>query len=424
MKLRITFRTDPMMNRTLLLALVLSLPLPATAVDANWSGFATLGYAQSDKAYRYQRWIDDGGTLMRDSVVGGQLDLRFSPQWGAAIQGKIAPSDNHDASVSGEISWAFISWRPQDDVLVRLGKLRVPMMLNTENQDVGVTYDFARLPIEVYSIIPTVDFVGGSIAKSWFVSDLEWTLEAYAGQAKSHTRYYGREVTDTTSAPGSWFLESDVQSGGLVVSLRGVENSFRAGVHEARVSRAGGIVGNVPFVSLGPGIGYYDIKNGQRQDSFRIPVQSVGVSLMLPWHLRMISEFARMRFSGASEGLSRWGGYLALSRQFGDWTPYVSFAKTRSTGSSLRFYQDVDANTRFGPTLNNYQKLNADIIAPYDQWTGALGASYKVGAGGLLKAEWAQTNTGIVSSFVDAPSGGDSANKRINIFSFSYSLSF
>jgi hypothetical protein len=29
-----------------------------------------------------------------------------------------------------------------------------------------------------------------------------------------------------------------------------------------------------------------------------------------------------------------------------------------------------------------------------------------------------------VSSFIDAPSGGDSADKRLNVFSLSYSFSF
>lgn len=409
------------MKRMLLVALALSLPLSARALETNWSGFATLGYTQSDQSYRYQRWIDDGGTLMRDSVIGGQLDLRFSPQWGAAIQGKIAPSDRHDSSISGTISWAFVSWRPHDDILVRLGKLRVPMMLNTENQDVGVTYDSARLPVEVYSIIPTVDFIGGSIAKSWQVNNLEWTVDAYAGRAKSYVRVYGREITTNTQSPGAEFLDTDVDSGGLVVSVRGVENLFRAGIHEARVSRSGGLLEDIP---LAPG-GYYDVANARRKDSFRIPVQSLGASIMLPERVKLLAEAAHMRFTGASEGLSRWGAYVALSRQWGNWTPYVSFARTRSTGKSLSLYQAIDGNANFpSPALNKYQKFNADVVTPYDQWTASLGTSYRVGSGGLVKAEWAQTHTGVVSSFVDAPAGGDSADKRINIFSLSYSVSF
>ena len=292
------------MNRKYLSALGLLIPLAANAIEMDWSGFGTLGYAQSDKAYRYQRWIDDGGTVLRDSVIGGQLDLRFNQQWGAAIQGKIAASDHHDSGVAATLSWAFVSWRPMDDVLIRLGKLRVPMMLNTENHDVGVTYDFVRLPIEVYSIIPTTDFVGLSVSKSWLANDMEWTVEAYTGRAGNKTRYYGREVTDTVAAPGSWFIDSDVRSTGLVVSFRGLENMFRVGIHEAKAYRDGGITSDIPFV---PVPGYYDVQNGVRENGLRIPVQSLGASFMLPASVRVTSELAHMRFSGASSGFSRWG---------------------------------------------------------------------------------------------------------------------
>lgn len=411
------------MNRHLLLALGLAVPLAANAIELDWSGFGTIGYAQSDKAFKYQRWINDGGTLLRDSVFGGQLDLRFNQQWGAAIQGKLAPSDHHDSAVAATLSWAFVSWRPADDVLIRLGKLRVPMMLNTENHDVGVTYDFVRLPIEVYSIIPTTDFVGLSISKSWLANDMEWSIEGYTGRAGNQTRYYGREITDTLGRPGSWFIDSDVRSTGVVFTFRSLENMFRVGIHEAKAYRDGGITSNIPYV---PVPGYYDVRNGVRENGLRIPVQSLGASFLLPEKIRLTSELAHMRFSGASSGFSRWGAYLALSRQFGGWTPYISFAKTRSSGSSLDLYRAIEANAgNFPPDpLGNYQKLNADIVSPYDQWTWSVGTSYRVTTRSLLKAEWAQTRTGVVSSFIDAPSGGDSADKRLNVFSLSYSFSF
>lgn len=129
-----------------LLPLALLLPLTASAVDLTWSGFATLGYAQSDQPYKYQRFIDDQGSFNRDSIFGAQLDLKFNQQWGATLQGKLAPSIKSDSRWDATLSWAFISWRPVDDWLIRAGKLRLPLMLNTENTDVGATFDLARLP--------------------------------------------------------------------------------------------------------------------------------------------------------------------------------------------------------------------------------------------------------------------------------------
>jgi hypothetical protein len=54
----------------------------------------------------------------------------------------------------------------------------------------------------------------------------------------------------------------------------------------------------------------------------------------------------------------------------------------------------------------------------------AVGTAYRLTAHNLLKVEWAQTRTGSVSSFVDAPVGGDSADLRINVLSLSFNYSF
>lgn len=408
------------------LTLLLAFPLSASALDMTWSGFGTVGYARSDQPYNYQRFIDEQGTFKRDSLLGAQVDIKFDRHWGAAVQAKLAPSDSSDSQWKGVLSWAFVSWRPVDDVLVRLGKLRVPLMLNTENADVGATYDLAHLPVEVYSIAPTTDFVGLSVSKSWLASDLDWVLDAYYGRAENHTRFYGREMRHGSPIPGTWFDEIDVKSGGLVLTARGLDNFFRMGMHYATVSKPGGMAVDIPYVAdaFRPGVGFYDISRASREDEMRMPVQNIGASVLLPGEVRLTGEYARTKFSGASRGLSRWGAYLAVSRRFGIWNPYVYYAKTKSTDGALALYNAVNQTVTPSPTVNNYQKFTADIVLPYDQWTAAAGTSLRVTTRSLIKAEWAQTHTGEVSSFVDAPSGGDSANKRINVFSLSYSFSF
>lgn len=414
------------MKAKFLLALAAAFPLSASAVDMTWSGFGTLGFAQSNQPYPYLRFIDDGGTFKSDSLLGAQLDLKFDQHWGAAIQAKLAPSDSSDTEWKAFLSWAFVSWRPVDDILVRVGKLRVPLMLNTENSDVGATYDFARLPVEVYSMAPTTDFVGFSVSKSWLGADMEWTLDGYYGKAKNQTRFYGREIQDTVPSPGSWFDEIDVKSGGLVLTARGLDNVFRVGVHRAKVSKLGGMARDIPYVAdaLGPGVGFYDVRRAELWDDVDIPVQTAGASVLLPGSVRLTGEYARTKFAAASAGLNRWGAYLAVSRQFGIWNPYAYYAKSKSTDSSLSLYHTINQNLTPSPFVNDFQKLNADIVLAYDQWTGAIGTSIRVTPRSLIKAEFSQTNTGQVSSFVDAPSGGDSANKRINIVSLSYSFSF
>lgn len=397
--------------------------VPSQAVDLTWSGFGTLGYAQSDQPVNYQRFIDEKGTFKRDSILGAQIDARISQQWSATVQAKMAPSDHSDSQWQASLAWAFVSWRPSDDWLLRVGKIRLPFMLNTENADVGATYDFARLPLEVYSITPTTDVVGLSASKTWFGETFDWTAEAYFGKASTYWRYYGRNRTiDNPSSPGSWFLPIDMKSSGVVLTARSLEHTFRIGYHEARASRPGERTG-LGFEYVSPP-GLYRA-SADYADSVRVPVLTLGASVSLPENFKVTAEYGRAKVDSASRGLSRSGAYVALTRKIGAWTPYVYYAKVKSTDDALGIYQQVNGNAgRFSGALGNGQRVLADIVAPYDQTTVALGTSFWINPKNLIKAEVSQVDTRIASSFVDAPPNGDSGNRHINVFSLSYNFTF
>lgn len=409
-----------------LLPFLAALTLPAQAVDLTWSGFGTVGYAQSDQAFKYQRFINNNGDIKRDSILGAQLDARFSQQWSATVQAKLAPSDHSDTDWQASLAWAFLSWRPSDDWLIRAGKIRLPLMLNTENNDVGATFDFARLPQEVYSISPMTDIVGLGISKTWVGDSLDWILEAYTGKAKTYWRFHGREMTIDQASSGSWFMPINISSSGLVMTARSLDNTFRIGFHEVHASRDGAKIG-APIIetSLPGGYVAYSVGSGG-SDKVIIPVFTLGASVLLPAEVRLTGEYAKISVDSVSEGLSRWGAYLALSKRIGAWTPYVYYARMKSTDAALEKYRKYNSNTLPSPftALNPSQKLLADIVVPFDQATTALGTSFRLTSSSLIKAEWSQVRTGDVSSFIDAPSGGDSAHKRVDVFSLSYSFIF
>lgn len=408
------------------LSLLASISGQVQAVDLAWSGFGTFGYAQSDQPANYQRFVDEKGTFKRDSVLGAQVDARFSQQWGATAQAKVAPSDHSDSQWQASLAWAFVSWRPSDDWLIRAGKLRLPFMLNTENADVGATYDFVRLPLEVYSIAPTTDVIGLSISKTWFGETFDWTAEAYSGKANTYWRYYGRDRTmDNANSPGSWFLPIDMKSSGLVLTARSFEHTFRVGYHEGEASRPGERTGaGFVFNAFpGPGTGGYYTLSRDGFDKVRVPILTLGASVTLPENFKLTAEYGKSKIESASRGLSRWGAYVALSRRMGAWTPYVYYAKVKSTDEALGLYQQINGNP-VPSVLRSGQRVLADIVAPYDQSTVALGTSFWVTAKSVVKAEWSRVDTQIASSFVDAPAGGESGDRHINVFSLSYSFTF
>ena len=139
----------------------------AEAQELSLSGFGTVGYAQSNRDFVYQRSIIDDGTLARDTVFGLQGDLRMTPQWSATLQLRLGQSLRNDDRYDLRPDWAFVAWRPSDDWLLRAGRMRVPLYLHSEAMDVGVAHDMARLPYEMYSITPSADFDGLAAGKTW-----------------------------------------------------------------------------------------------------------------------------------------------------------------------------------------------------------------------------------------------------------------
>jgi len=408
------------------------------------SGFGTIGYAKSNQTYNYQRFVNDTGTFQRDSVLGLQLDAKFNEQWSATVQGKFAPSLSYDSKWAATTSWAFLSYRPENDWLFRLGKLRIPLYLNSENMDVGTTYDFARLPAEVFSIAPTNDFTGVAVSKNLTLGTSELTLDAYWGKANTYWRFFMRDDMSAAGGlpRGAQFMPITVNAKGLVLTAQVDEHRFRAGVHSTVATRTDGsaFVADYSYGDLGaaygaPGLAYGYQAQGPgvpTTDSARNLTYVLGGDLSLGSGYRLMGEFARREVKDTKIGPDTKAAYLSLLKEIGAWTPYVSYARLLSSSTQRNLYAAANGNVisspYLPPTVNGAltasQRAAADGIAVYDQYTVAVGTSFKLSPAQKIKAEWARTHIGAVSSFVDAPAGGNVSNQNIDVMSLSYNFVF
>lgn len=403
------------------------------AVEWSASGFGTLGYNVSDQPYNYQRFVDDDGTFKRDTVLGGQLDLQLSSEWSATVQAKLAPSAHNDEDWSLTASWAFVSWRPNNDWLVRLGKQRVPMFLNSENLDVGQTYDFARLPFEMYGLSPTNDFKGLYVSRNWLPDAGELTLDLFTGETDLTSRAHLRDQ-------GAVFMPVHTAVRGAVLTLKQDKATWRLGLHHTVTSRRDGqdLPSHYPYVSAG---GYYRVSNdmfGTEPVGYtRYIVNDIitlGADLEVAPQWRLVSELVRNIQQRTENGSNTAGGYVALLHKIDGFTPYVSYARLRSMGVSVRAADQLNAaQLPFGvplpedqrQALNASQRLASDAILSYDQDTFAIGSSYALTAQSKLKAEWSRTRIGNRSATVDSPPGEDVVRRqRINVLSLNYSFVF
>lgn len=423
--------------RVLALAPLAMGALSARADDVSISGFGTLGYAVSNRPYIYQRFIDDKGTFDRDSVLAVQADAPIAPRWSATAQLKLAPDTADDNRWLPKLAWGFLSWRPDDDWLLRVGKLRVPLYLNAENMDVGVSFDYARLPVEMYSLSPTSDFTGLALARSWDAGKGELSLEGYWGKARTHWRQYVREGVPGFIDAGVSYSALDVVASGLVLTYRGENaNAYRFGLHRASTKPANGdnwidqpglvtppIAPWASFYWMLPGAGLGESRNQE------FLIATFGADVEIAHGLRGAAEYAIRKEGDMERGQSSRGGYASLRKQVGRWTPYAYYAELRSEGWLRRLYQTVDSyrvpsSVPLSGAINASQGVVADGLEIFDQSSWAVGTSYSLTPTSKLKAEWMRTRVGTTSTFVDAPAGSSVRNQNIDVLSLSYSFMF
>lgn len=437
-----TRRPAMLLGAAALAAALTLAPRPTAAMDLSLSGFATLEYAQSNRKAAYLRFIDEQGTLKAGSVAAVQLDLRLNPQWSATMQLKAAPALADDRRWDIKPNWAFVAWRPSDEWLLRAGQMRVPLFLYSESQDIGVATDMARLPREVYAVAPTTDFKG--LFATWSHAtgnDGELTIDAYTGSDAVGARVWTRDGVPPQVPPGVFVAEMTIRPSGLVATWRDPKSMLRASVLTVRTHPKGtqgnpGTPVRYPFVSVAPGLGYYQVNAAlpgpgvETVPRFGNTLLNVGGEYRFGLGWRVTGEFSRIWQHDTELGSSGRSGYVALFKSFGAVTPYVSLAASRTDARELDWYRRL-TTTQLPPMIpgaaqiNASQRLAGEAIYVLNQSTLALGSSYSLGEYGKLKLEWARTRIGEASRLVDAlPGEPDPARSRIDVLTLSYSVSF
>ena len=412
-----------------ILLCILGLAQSTWAAEYTFTGYATAGYAQSDKSYSYQRYINNSGTFKSDSVLGLQADARFTQEWGATVQAKLVPAIDDDHRWKPLISWAFLSYRPSNDWLIRAGKFRVPVFLNSEEIDVGATYTPVRFPKELYSVSPSLNGTGVSFVKTWEFADRELNLDGYFAQNNIPMRYYLRDTASTYLIP----LKAKVA--GLRLGLHQQEDSYSIGLYNTECTRNDAkpiyvdLTANLLPPSSGMSGTYYSLTNASATTlKFSMPALTLGADIRWAWGLHTTGEYYKRSFKGINTGPESESIYLSLAKDYGRFTPYISYAQIKSL--NMNIYQAVNGARVTGTpqvkvnTINAAQRVIADGLGMAEQRSWALGTSYDTGKKGKLKAEWMIVRTGAMSSFIDAPVNGESGRQHINVYSLSYSFLF
>jgi hypothetical protein len=143
-------------------------PALADGVDWTLKGFGTLaGIGTDTKRLGFRRDFTQDASATRDwtwdidSRLGVQLDLDFRNPFHIAVQWV---ARNHAGNFFEQnLEWAFLRWRPNDTLDLRLGRIGADAFMLSDYRNVGYAYPWMRPPHEYYATLIPYHFDGGDI---------------------------------------------------------------------------------------------------------------------------------------------------------------------------------------------------------------------------------------------------------------------
>lgn len=393
------------------------------------SVFGTLGYSITDQPYRYIR-ADEHGAFRNLSRIGLQTDVQLSPQWSATVQGELAPSIYKDNRYHPHLSWAFLTFRPDNNWVLRAGKLRIPLMMNAENMPAAITYVQTNLPVEIYATSQAYDTVGFNLGYTWNLQQgrQAMTWEGYAGYTASYLRiFYRGGVRGFVPENTAVYMPYDTPLYGTSLLWQDFENDrqVRAKFFYAPIKlRDGRTWAKEPsrFVEYDSGkYAYLPVSGYDNVARQKIIFATLGVNWHLGNEFYWVGESVFRRSLNTQNGVDSFSLYFLLHKRFGRWIPYVSVAGILPSRKVRNYLKEMNAPTG-SVLLDKMNMSSADNLLAMEQWSAALGTAYDIDSHQRLKLEWLYTKVENASFMVTARADQPFQHKGINMLSLSYNF--
>ena len=158
--------------------------LSMSSEDISIYGFGTIGltYQNNENIIYESNWRMDRGTdgdisLQNDSKFGLQLDWQLKQNLAFTIQGSVD-------SAGATLEWANLKYDFDDSFNIKIGQMRFPTAMYSDILKVSYSYDWVRLPEDVYGILPLTSYQGAEINYQAIYNDVEYHIKLYGGNAK------------------------------------------------------------------------------------------------------------------------------------------------------------------------------------------------------------------------------------------------
>jgi predicted porin len=411
-------------NLAIAIAIALSTPVAVFAQESasstssmfRFSGFGTLGAVatDTDKAQYATSVLQPGGAKKSadfgvDSLIAGQVDAQFTPQFSAVIQA--VANRTADDDFVPHIEWAFARYAFTPDLTVRAGIMAVPIFMLSDSRLVGFSYAWVRPPTAVYSQSPTTKFQGGDITYRHDVSGVNLSAQAYIGRAP----------TDIPVAATGGHKQADLDN------MFGVQLTAESGPWNFRVGYL-----QTDFTYRDQGI--QPLFDGLRQINALVPgaaaladeldtidkkitFMTVGGSYE-SGNVLLMGEYGKRKADLFLADTSSW--YVMGGYRFGNFMPHITFSQVKvDSATSQSIVPSVGPLAAVAGGVNTL--LSGQNVA---QKTIAIGARYQFHKNADVKVQWDRVDlpNGAVGNFQKADPGF--AGSKVNVYSAAVDVVF
>jgi len=162
---------------------------PSDFLSNKWkvNGFATIGYADTDKysdAVLRRNLYQNSAELRRnsfklDSRIGLQLSKELTERWDLVLQGVL--KHQHILHVTDYIDVAMLRYQASNEWQISLGRQPFDLFFMSDHRNVGYSYDWVRPPTEFYGFVSYDYLDGAKFIRRWGNFDNEWSLSFSVG---------------------------------------------------------------------------------------------------------------------------------------------------------------------------------------------------------------------------------------------------
>lgn len=120
-----------------------------------------------------------------NSKIAAHLNATFTPSVTAIFQ--VISEYNSNGNYRPEIEWFNVKYAVSPDFFVRVGRFALPTFLDSDNHDVGYSFVWTHMPIDLYQQMPITSVDGVNLAYRFSLGEAENSIKAIFGQNSTET---------------------------------------------------------------------------------------------------------------------------------------------------------------------------------------------------------------------------------------------